>query len=327
MIWPGVEMIRVAANGIQFEVATMPAAGAAAGATTANTEDRLALCLHGFPEHAYSWRHQMPLLAQLGYRVWAPNLRGYGATDSPQEISAYTIDTLVADVATLIAASGAKEILLVAHDWGAALAWILAMRRPELVSRLVIMNVPHPACFERELKRARQLRKSWYMFFFQIPKLPEYLLGRDQARLIGRMFRGTRHPERFPDDVIAVYRENALRPGGLTAMLNWYRAFFQRRREPRKEDRTAGARAPRFPKIQLPTLFLWGDADVALDFRATGGTENYVSNLTFRVFPGISHWIQQEAPEAVNAMLTAWLTGQRVPEYREVSTATPTTSH
>jgi epoxide hydrolase 4 len=312
MNWPGVEMIRVPANGIQFEVATMPAS-----ATAANKEDRLALCLHGFPEHAFSWRHQMPVLAQLGYRIWAPNLRGYGATDSPQEISAYTIDTLVTDVAALIAASGAKQVLVVAHDWGAALAWILAMRRPELISRLVILNVPHPACFERELKRARQLRKSWYMFFFQIPKLPEYLLGRDHASLIGRMFRGTHHPERFPDDVTAVYRENALRPGGLTAMLNWYRAFFQRGRQPRKEE--PNARGPRFPKIQTPTLFLWGDADVALDFHTTEGTENYVENLTFRVLPGISHWVQQEAPEAVNAMLSAWLAGARVPDYQEVA--------
>ncbi|HEY0704220.1 MAG TPA: alpha/beta hydrolase [Candidatus Acidoferrales bacterium] len=315
MNWPGVEMIRVPANGITFEVATMCAAAAEPGIKP--SEDRLALCLHGFPEHAYSWRYQMPLLAKFGYRVWAPNLRGYGATDSPQEISAYTIDTLVADIAALIEASGAKQVLLLAHDWGGALAWILAMRRPELINRLVILNLPHPACFQRELKRARQLRKSWYMFFFQIPKLPEYLLRRNGAALIGRMFRGsTHHPERFPDDVIQVYRDNALRPGGLTAMLNWYRAFFQRRRE--EQETQPGAARPRLPKIEIPTLFLWGNADVALDFRCTEGTENYVTNLTFRVFPGVSHWIQQEAPEAVNAMLQAWLAGQPVPEYREL---------
>src|SRR6266853_2280082 len=117
MNWPGVEFIRVAANGINFEVATM------------GVGDRLALCLHGFPEHAYSWRHQMPLLAKLGYRVWAPNLRGYGNTDSPQEISAYKMETLVADVAGLIHASGAKKIVLIGHDWGAALAWTLAMQQ------------------------------------------------------------------------------------------------------------------------------------------------------------------------------------------------------
>jgi pimeloyl-ACP methyl ester carboxylesterase len=308
MNWDGVELIRVPANGISFEIATMGAG------------DRLALCLHGFPEHAISWRHQMPLLAKLGYRVWAPNLRGYGGTDSPPEISAYRTPTLVEDVASLIKASGAKETLLMAHDWGAALAWMLAMRQPELISRLVIMNVPHPACFARELRKPHQLLKSWYMFFFQIPALPEFLLGRDNARPIGDMFRrGTRNPSRFPDDVIKVYRDNAMRPGGLTAMLNWYRAFFQRKkRVPRPEPHPT---AEQFPIIKTPTLFLWGDADIALDFRTTQGTENYVSNLTFRVFPGISHWIQQEAPEAVNAMLEAWLSGARVPGFQEFGEA------
>jgi pimeloyl-ACP methyl ester carboxylesterase len=241
MKWEGLEFIRVPANGISFEVATMGAG------------DRLALCLHGFPEHAISWRHQMPLLAKLGYRVWAPNLRGYGATDSPQEISAYRTKTLVEDVAALIQAANAKEILLIAHDWGGALAWILAMRRPELIHRLAILNVPHPACFARELHRFHQLRKSWYMFFFQIPALPEYLLGRDHARMIGRMFRnGARSRSRFPDDVIDVYRDNASRPGGLTAMLNWYRAFFQGRKSGQ------GSAAGGFPKITTPTLFPLG---------------------------------------------------------------------
>jgi pimeloyl-ACP methyl ester carboxylesterase len=308
MIWEGVEIIRVPANGITFEVATMGAG------------DRLALCLHGFPEHAYSWRNQMPLLAKLGYRVWAPNLRGYGGTDSPQKISAYRTKTLVEDVAGLIKVSGSKETLLIAHDWGGALAWMLAMRRPDLIKRLVVMNLPHPACFMRELRRYRQLRKSWYMFFFQIPRLPEYLLRRNNAKMIGQMFRRSTHnPSRFPDDVIDVYRNNALRTGGLTAMLNWYRAFFQKK----NNDGHSEPRPPagQFPKIETPTLFLWGDADVALDFRTTQGTEKYVSDLTFRVFPGISHWIQQEAPEAVNAMLEAWLTGARVPEYQEVFAA------
>jgi len=299
MAWQGVEMIRVASNGISFEVASM------------GRGDRLALCLHGFPEHAFSWRNQMPILAKLGYRVWAPNLRGYGGTDSPPDVAAYRMQILVEDVAALIAASGATEILLIAHDWGGALAWLLAMKQPELIGRLVIMNVPHPACFARELRKPRQLLRSWYMFFFQIPGLPEFLLGRNDAQAIGDMFRSrSRKRARISEDVIDVYRQNALRPGGLTAMLNWYRAFFQGRKG-------ASVRAG-FPKITTPTLFLWGDADVALDFRTTQGTGDYVSDLTFRVLPGISHWIQQEAPEAVNAMLEAWLTGARVPEYREI---------
>lgn len=304
MNWPNVEMIRVAANGINFEVATM------------GSGDRLALCLHGFPEHAYSWRHQMPLLARLGYRVWAPNLRGYGGTDSPREVLAYKTRTLVEDVASLIKAAAARETLLLAHDWGGALAWSLALEQPQLIDKLVVMNLPHPACFARELRHPPQLFQSWYMFFFQLPWLPEFLLGRGHGRATSGVIRSTaRNPARFTDEDLEVYRVNAARPGGLTAMINWYRALFR------------GGALRRFrrgnvPMIRIPTLFLWGDADAALSFRTTRGTEKYVFNLTFRVLPGVSHWIQQEAPEAVNAMLEAWLTGRPVPQY-EALTAEP----
>lgn len=263
--------------------------------------NRLALCLHGFPEHAYSWRYQMPLLAKLGYRVWAPNLRGYGKTDSPREIPAYRLTNLLADVASLIKASGASEVIVIAHDWGAALAWELAMRKPELIQRLVVCNLPHPACFLRELAKPVQFLKSWYILFFQIPYLPEALLGFDHARLIGRMIRG-----HISAEAIQAYRDNASRPGALTAMLNWYRAL-------RYE-----ALPKQFPLIEVPTLLLWGDADFALSIRTTVGTENHVKNLTFRVLPEVSHWVQQEASEAVNHMLECWLTGKPVPEYREL---------
>ena len=294
------QFIRVPANGIHFEIATM------------GSGDRLALCLHGFPEHAYSWRHQMPLLARLGYRVWAPNLRGYGNTDSPREVSAYKARTLVEDVTALIKAAKPKETLLLAHDWGAALAWSVALDQPELIDRLVILNLPHPACFARELRRPGQLARSWYMFFFQLPWLPEFLLRRSRGRATSRLIRRTsRNPARFSDEDLEVYRANAARPGGLTAMINWYRAIMR------------GGAMRRFwgrniPVIHAPTLFLWGDADVALSLRTTRGTEKYVSNLTFRVFPGVSHWIQQEAPEAVNTMLEAWLLDRHVPEYEEL---------
>lgn len=300
MTWEGVETIRVPANGIHFEVATM------------GSGDRLALCLHGFPEHAYTWRHQLPMLARLGYRCWAPNLRGYGGTDSPQDIASYHSETLLADVAGLIKASGARETLLMAHDWGGALAWMLAIEQPHLIHRLVILNLPHPACFMRELQRPTQFLKSWYMLFFQLPVLPEYLLGRGDGRATAELIRRTsRNPARFTRDDLEVYRQNAARPGGLTAMLNWYRALI-------RGGDVRRLRGTRFAKIETPTLFLWGDADSALSIRTTQGTERYVSDLTFRVFPGVSHWIQQEQPEAVNAMLEAWLTGVRVPEYAEL---------
>ena len=299
--WPNVEFIRVAANRINFEIATT------------GQGDRLALCLHGFPEHAYSWRYQMPLLARLGYRVWAPNLRGYGGTDSPPDIAAYTTRTLVGDVIGLIKASAAKEVLLIAHDWGGALAWSVALIAPEIIQRLIILNLPHPACFVRELRRPIQMAKSWYIFFFQLPWLPEFLLSRGQGRVIAESIRRTScHPERFPDEALEIYRQNAARPGGLRAMINWYRAAFS-------YGGLGRTRKGASPPIQTPTLFLWGDRDVALSIRTTWGTEKYVSDLTFRVFPGVSHWIQQEAPGAVNAMIEAWLSGKRVPEYSEIN--------
>lgn len=306
---PNTKTITIKANGIWFEVATM------------GEGERLALCLHGFPEHAYSWRYQMPCLAELGYRVWAPNLRGYGNSDSPPGIEAYRIDTLVADVAALIEASGAREILLIGHDWGGALAWLLAMDQPALISRLIVLNLPHPACFLRELKRRVQFLKSWYVLLFQIPWLPELLLGAFRARAVAEMIRRTScKPRRFSEEALEVYRQNASRPGRLTAMLNWYRASW----------RAGGLNTlfrQHYPKIETPTLLLWGDADAALSIRTTRGTDQYVSNLTFRVLHGVSHWVQQEAHEAVNAMMGAWLEGKPVPSYEELACVPVPSNH
>src|SRR5215470_34061 len=177
-------------KGLRFEV------------TIAGTGDKLALLLHGFPECAYSWRYQIPLLARLGYRVWAPNLRGYGKSDKPAGISEYAIDRLEQDVADLIDVSGATSVLLCGHDWGGWIAWHVAMHRLRPIDRLVIMNVPHPACAYQRARTLRQLRKSWYIAFFQIPLLPELLLSRHNCELVARAFmRMAVDKSRFPDDV------------------------------------------------------------------------------------------------------------------------------
>lgn len=189
------------------------------------------------------------------------------------------------------------------------------MRHPRLIDRLVILNVPHPACFIRECRRPAQLLKSWDMLFVQIPLLPEFLTGLRQARLIARSIRvSSRAPTGFPPEVTDVYRENAVRKGGLTAMVNWYRALLRGGGLKRCRDRG-------FPKIQSPTLLLWGCADWFFTDQSRLGTEDFVSDLTVRLLPGVSQWVQQEAPEAVNAMLEAWLSGARVPEYSEVASA------
>jgi len=292
---PAIRHEFVRANGLRFHVATC------------GDGDRLALCLHGFPECWYSWRHQLPLLARLGYRAWAPDLRGYGETDRPPRVEDYAIERLLDDVAGLIDASGAKSVILLAHDWGALVAWYFAMRRLRPLERLIIMNVPHPALFERALRTLRQLRRSWYVFFFQLPRIPERFLAARNYRAIDEAFRGMAiDKSRFPDEALAVYRDNAARPGALTAMINYYRAFV----------RGGGARqrALGFPVIETPTLMIWGEVDVALGKETTYGTEQYVRDFTIRYLPNVSHWVQQEAPETVNAMLEAWLTGKPVPE-------------
>lgn len=282
----GIAIRWVEANGLTFEVAE------------AGEGKRLALCLHGFPELHYSWRHQMPMLAGMGYRVWAPNMRGYGGSDRPQGTLAYRLENLAADVAGLIDASEAEEVTLIAHDWGAIVAWYFAIRKIRPLARLVILNVPHPLCGRREMKHWYQLRKSWYIFFFQLPGLPERMLGRDDAAPIARIFRDSAvNKSLFTGDEVEPYRAAAARPGALTAMINYYRALLQ----------TPDIRRIGDGRVDVPTLVLWGEQDVAIDIRVLDGMDAYVRDLTVRRFPQASHWVQQDIPEELNAALGEWL--------------------
>ena len=286
----------VHANGLRFHVAEC------------GEGDRLALCLHGFPELWISWRYQMPLLAKLGWRVWAPDLRGYGGSDRPTHRDDYAIEKLMDDVAGLIDAAGAREVMLVAHDWGGLIAWFFAMRQLRPLDRLVVMNLPHPGAARATFRGFRQLRSSWYAFFFQLPRLPELLLGARGARAVGEAFRSmAQHPERFPDALLQQYRDAALQPGALKAMLDYYRALLRGRGLRRQQ-------ALGHPLIEVPTLMLWGEQDAALSLESTRGTDAFVRDLTLRTLPGASHWVQQDEPENVNTMLEAWLRGHPVPD-------------
>ena len=283
----------VDARGLRFEVQTCGDPNA----------ERLALCLHGFPELAYSWRHQLPMLASLGYRVWAPNQRGYGKSSRPRGRAAYRVDELVADVAALIDAAGARSVTLIGHDWGGMVAWLFALRAVRKLEGLVVMNLPHPTRFRQALKFGAQRKRSLYALFFQLPWLPERLLAARNARAIGEAFRGMAvDKSRFPEEVLDVYRRHALEPGALTAMLNWYRAMRSSRLD--KEE---------FPILDTRTLMIWGTQDTALGLETTWRTEELVRDFTIRYLP-VSHWVQQEAPEAVNEILEAWLCGQAVPD-------------
>ena len=212
---------------------------------------------------------------------------------------------------SLIDASGAKQVTLFGHDWGGAVAWAAALThvRPQ-IERLVVMNLPHPQRFAENMRgNWRQALRSWYVLFFQIPRLPEWLLGRKDAQLIASAFaRGSGRPECFPETVLEIYRENALQPGALTAMINWYRAAFRGRKE--LPDRFLGE-----GRLDIPTLMVWGENDVALGKELTYGTEDLVEDFTIRYLP-TSHWVNQEAPEEVNRIVEAWLTGQPVPDFQ-----------
>jgi pimeloyl-ACP methyl ester carboxylesterase len=282
----GISIKWVEANGLTFEVAE------------AGEGEHLALCLHGFPELHYSWRHQMPLLAEMGYRVWAPNMRGYGETTRLPNKMDYRLNNLTADVGALIDASGAGQVTLIAHDWGAIVAWQFAIQKVRPLTRLIIMNVPHPLCARRELKTWKQLKKSWYIFFFQIPKLPEWRLGQNGAAAIGRLFRETSvNKHRFTREESEPYRKAAAKPGAIRAMLNYYRALLQ----------TKDARKIGDGKVDVPTLIVWGEQDVAIDIACLEGTEGYVTDLTVKRYPHASHWVQQDIPDEVNAALKEWL--------------------
>ena len=283
---------RIEANGLSFMV------------DEAGEGDRVAILLHGFPESRYSWRHQIPLLAALGWRVIAPDLRGYGESSRPPRTSDYEIGALVEDVAALFDACDARERLLVGHDWGAGVAWAFALDKRLPLSGLVIMNVPHPAVLGRVMKSSwRQPLRSWYMAFFQLPKLPEAMLTARGARAIGQAFVGMAVDKaRFPAEVTDVYRRNALIPGAMTAMINYYRA----------NTGMLSRWGDTPPVIEAPTLMVWGEADSALGIENTQGYEPYVRDFTLHRLPGVSHWVQQEAPEAVNAILSQWL-AERLP--------------
>lgn len=290
------ESIDVETNGIRLRV------------RQAGSGDRLALFLHGFPESWFSWRDQMPVLADLGWRVWAPDLRGYGESEKPRGITAYAMKELLADVAGLIDAAKAREVMLISHDWGGNIAWNFVAKKVRPIDRFAVMNMPHPAIYAKHARRpGPQMLRSWYVLMFQLPFLPEWYLARNDYRAIQAAFVGMAVDRaRFPKEVLEVYREAAARPGALTSMLHYYRAAV---RHPERG---------RLPVIETPTLLIWGEEDKAIGKELTYETGDYVRDPILRYVPRASHWVQQERPEVVSAMIAAFAKGERVPEAEEI---------
>ena len=256
-----------------------------------------AVLLHGFPEFWYSWRRQIGPLAAAGFRVLAPDLRGYNLSDKPRGVGAYRLEVLTADVAALIRRAGEASAAVVGHDWGGVLAWLLPLHQPGVVRKRVILNAPHPAALRRELRRGFDQRlRSWYVLFFQLPWLPEAIIRAGDFALLRRMLR--RQPGAFSDADAAAYQDALARPGALTAALNWYRAAFRRR-----------SRAADDVPCPTPTLVLWGERDPYLGPRLTEGLERWAPGVRVERFPAAGHWLHNDAPERVNTLMIDFLRG------------------
>jgi len=257
----------------------------------------LVVLLHGFPEFWYSWRYQIPFLAEHGYTVVAPDLRGYNDTDKPRK--GYDMPTLLRDIAGLIRGLGQDQAIIVGHDWGGELAWQFAIHYPYMTSRLIVINAPHPSAMRREFRTLKQLRKSWYIFFFQIPWLPEAFLLRNHANEVGRMLHGAAlQKAAFPPEVTAKYQEAMSKPGAMTAALNYYRQLFRHLPPPATRENT---------QVSAPTLLIWGEHDIALGIEMTYGLEQWVDDIEVKRLPDSGHWVQQEQPDKVNQLMLDFL--------------------
>lgn len=255
----------------------------------------LVLLLHGYPEFWYSYRYQLPALAQT-HRVVALDLRGYNLSDKPT--TGYDIATLCDDLRGAIEALGDGQADVLGHDWGGVLAWALAMRAPEYVRRLMILNAPHPATFQRTLYSPSQWLRSAYVGFFQLEGIAEDALSRDNYALIRRTFRAADRERAWLTDAdIQYYMDAIARPGALTAALSYYRQVVRR---------GPGVIGPA-RVITAPTLVLWGELDPYLGVGSLDGLERWVDDLRVQRFSTAGHWVNQQEPAHVNEALLEFL--------------------
>jgi len=270
--------------------------------------DPLVLFLHGFPEFWYAWRHQLPALAEGGYHAVAPDMRGYNESEKPTDVEDYRIEELVGDVAGLVEHFGAEEAVVVGHDWGGVVAWETAIRRPDVVGKLCVMNAPHMGAYFREVRNnLGQLRKSWYTFFFQLPVFPERMFSSDDyAGVAAPLRQDPLDPEdAFSEEDVERYKDAAAKRGALTATINYYRApgSFG---DPLTLLKGLVPLFKRDTTVDVPTLVCWGERDAYLS-SGLADLDPWVGDLRVTRYPDASHWIQAEVPEQVNARLVEFL--------------------
>jgi pimeloyl-ACP methyl ester carboxylesterase len=284
---PNLEHVFLPTNGIRLHVVQ---SGSRYGA--------LVILLHGFPEFWYGWRKQIRSLPDAGLRIWVPDQRGYNLSDKPKGIAAYRLNELSNDVLGLIDAAGVDKCYLAGHDWGAAVAWWVALHHPDRLHKLAILNVPHPAVMKRSLMSSQaQLRRSWYMFFFQIPFIAEAILRNNDWEPMVRTLLSGSQPGSFSKEDIDRYRQAWWRKDAVTSMLNWYRAALQM-----PPDMSGDLR------IRVPTLILWGAQDTALGREMVQPSLDLCDEGKLVFFESSSHWVQHDESEAVNKHLVDFFT-------------------
>lgn len=261
---------------------------------------RPVILLHGFPEYSWAWRAQLEGLAARGWRVIAPDQRGYHLSDAPQGVGAYRIERLGQDVVGLMDALGIETAAVVGHDWGGGVAWRLGAAHPERLERLIILNCPHLSVMARAVWGPRQLLRSAYMLLFQVPRVAEWVCRREgfwflrQALLTAK--EGT-----FSDEALRAYVEVWGREGRLTGMLSWYRAALR-----------GVLRLKSTGRVEVPTLVIWGDQDAFLGLPLAAPSVEMCDDGQLVVLEGATHWLQHEAPERVNALIDQFLRGEMV---------------
>ena len=275
----------VAANGVDLHVAEC-----------GPVDGELCLMLHGFPEYWGAWRHHMVALAERGYRVVAPDQRGYGTSAKPPKVRDYSLDLLAKDAVAVIAACGREQAFVVGHDWGGVVAWWLLTNHPERIKRCSILNVPHPIAMRSTLMRSvRQLRKSWYMFFFQLPGLPERGFAAGNCEPMARRLLATARPGAFSDTDVEQMVQAWREPGALTGMINWYRAALR-----------AQPKIPKDLTIDVPLMLIWGEKDAFLGADMIEPSMRHVTHGRVERFPDATHWVLHEERERVVELLDAW---------------------
>jgi len=253
--------------------------------------DKMVVFLHGFPEFSYGWKNQIAYFVGKGFHVVVPDQRGYNLSSKPKGIEAYNLELLVMDIVALIRSLSEEKVILVGHDWGGGVSWALAQHHPDLLEKLIILNMPHLQVMKETLKtNPKQMLRSWYAGFFQFPWLPELICRSFNYKWLVASLRKTSKEGTFSDADIEVYKKSWKQQKSLTSMINWYRAF-------RKNELTIDN------DITIPTLILWGPKDKFLSKLMAEKSIKRCTNGKLKILEDLTHWLHHEDPDTVNGLI------------------------